>query len=79
MNITRYREGKIDEIVDLFMEVFENEPWNEFFIKEFFIKMNTQGAGVGSEILYFLEDSLAQKDIETSILLIKKCTHFYIL
>ena len=115
--LSKYKKEKLDEIVDLFIEVFENEPWSdkwpskkkakkylndivntpgfkgylkfredkligvllghvvqwwqgdEFFIKEFFVKKSAQGLGVGSEMLNFLEVSLAQEDIETIILL----------
>ena len=129
-NITRYREKNLNEILDLFIEVFEKEPWNdnwpskekaknylldiintpgfkgylkfreneligvlfgnivqwwqgdEFFIKEFFIKKSVQGKGIGSEMLNFLEDSLAQNNVETIILLtennapaVKFCEH----
>lgn len=28
-NITRYQEDKLDQIVDLFLEVFKNDPWND--------------------------------------------------
>jgi hypothetical protein len=28
-NITRYKEENLNEIVDLFIEVFEKEPWND--------------------------------------------------
>lgn len=28
-NIIRYKEEKLDEIVGLFLEVFENDPWND--------------------------------------------------